>query len=197
MSAMPQAPFFITGLPRTRTAWLANLFSTAGAHCYHDLLGKVRDFGEFRSRLQPIVPSRRGDSDSGLLLLFDRVSGMFPLSHWLLVLRPVHDCIASLKRAAAGTQWETMAAEFETTQHHWLARYRQAILEMSQDNRVRVVMYEELDNFNTVDKAAEFLGLELTRERFDFLNTLRVEAVPAKTPVALADGIKAEMGRIC
>lgn len=31
-------PFFIVALPRSRTAWLANLFNTESVFCYHDVL---------------------------------------------------------------------------------------------------------------------------------------------------------------
>jgi hypothetical protein len=36
---MKQRYFFIYGLPRSRTAWLANYFCTERSHCYHEMLG--------------------------------------------------------------------------------------------------------------------------------------------------------------
>jgi len=35
--------FFIIGLPRSRTAWLANLFNTESVMCYHDILATYED----------------------------------------------------------------------------------------------------------------------------------------------------------
>jgi hypothetical protein len=38
---MPARPFFITGLPRSRTAWLSVYMTTGRAVCYHDACAKI------------------------------------------------------------------------------------------------------------------------------------------------------------
>lgn len=56
--------FFIIGLPRSRTAWLAN-FLTYGQLCYHEGLNGCNSLKEYREKLG----ENNGDSSTGLMLL--------------------------------------------------------------------------------------------------------------------------------
>lgn len=65
---MAASHFYITGLPRTRTAWLANWFTHKNSYCFHELSKYGKDFYE----LQRVVKSRTemfiGTADSGFPL---------------------------------------------------------------------------------------------------------------------------------
>jgi len=56
--------FLILGLPRSRTAWLANFMSTQGLSCSHEGLNGCRSLKEYRDRFS----KDSGDSNTGLAL---------------------------------------------------------------------------------------------------------------------------------
>ena len=56
--------FFVIGLPRSRTAWMAN-FLTYDRFCYHEGLNGCRSIKEYKEKLG----SNRGDSSTGLMLI--------------------------------------------------------------------------------------------------------------------------------
>ena len=89
-------PFFITGLPRSRTAWLANFFTTQTAFCFHDRCkdGWTAAWVEQSLKMvaQGFVPgspparyTHVGDADSGLMLIAPQLVVMFPDARWLFV----------------------------------------------------------------------------------------------------------------
>lgn len=71
--------FFITGLPRSRTAWLANLFTTGNVFCFHEAPAfvdmKPERFPElFKGRNCEYV----GNSDSSVPFYAKQIVEMFP-----------------------------------------------------------------------------------------------------------------------
>ena len=64
--------FFILGLPRHRTCWLANFFTYNGLFCYHEGAADCATFDEYKSKLGTSC----GDSTTGLGLLAPDI--MFP-----------------------------------------------------------------------------------------------------------------------
>lgn len=65
-------PFLISGLPRSRTAWLSILFTHYPSFCLHEGLSKFGDVGSMvKAFSMSGVPV--GDSDSGLTLFPDAV----------------------------------------------------------------------------------------------------------------------------
>lgn len=88
-------PFFITGLPRSRTAWLANFFTYGPAFCGHDLLKSCRSLDMLEATLESFGTPFAGDSDSGLLVVADAVYRRWPEAKWIIVDRPGEDCLRS------------------------------------------------------------------------------------------------------
>lgn len=56
--------FFITGLPRSRTAWLANFMTFDGHFCHHEGLDGCHSVSEYKAKL-----GDDGDSCTGLVLI--------------------------------------------------------------------------------------------------------------------------------
>ncbi len=56
--------FFVIGLPRSRTAWLAN-FLTQDKFCFHEGLNECHNVAEYKKKLG----DDNGDSSTGLMLL--------------------------------------------------------------------------------------------------------------------------------
>lgn len=84
-----KVPFFITGLPRTRTAWLANLFTTDTTVCFH----------EPRESIEAIVAAypelRIGVADSTLPMKYPGLREKWPQARWLYVKRNPADAMRS------------------------------------------------------------------------------------------------------
>lgn len=92
---MTAKPFFITGLPRSRTAWLSVLMTTGNSICFHE---PSRDFeslddmeGKFKSESHQYV----GISDSGLGFLIGGIVKRFN-PRILIVERPIQEVEDSL-----------------------------------------------------------------------------------------------------
>ncbi len=56
--------FFVAGLPRSRTAWLANFLSYDGHFCFHEGINGCHSMNEYKEKL-----NGNGDSCTGLMLL--------------------------------------------------------------------------------------------------------------------------------
>ena len=63
---MNATPFLITGLPRSRTAWLSVLCSTGQAICYHEPIGGMRDISDIEALYKSEFYKFVGISDSTL-----------------------------------------------------------------------------------------------------------------------------------
>jgi hypothetical protein len=80
--------FFVTGLPRSRTAWLANLLTNGDSLCFH---GGLLENGGYVERLVGELKDAPfaavGDSDASLLGagMLEPVDAAFPEASWVLV----------------------------------------------------------------------------------------------------------------
>lgn len=84
-------PFFITGLPRSGTAWLANLFTTGKSICFHE-----PDPRDVVTAINAQPGRRVGASDPTLVRKHSQVVMLWPDARWLYVVRPIEECFASL-----------------------------------------------------------------------------------------------------
>ena len=91
-------PFFITGLPRSRTAWLANLLTHGRSFCLHD--GTLRGLPELIATMKTLGDSHAvvGDADSGLLFYVEELKQLFPKARWVFVKREPVAAQMSYKR---------------------------------------------------------------------------------------------------
>lgn len=62
---MSAKPFIITGLPRSRTAWLSAFMSTGNAICHHEILKGLSDITELPDSLKSEFHKYVGTADSG------------------------------------------------------------------------------------------------------------------------------------
>lgn len=62
---MSARPFLITGLPRSRTAWMAAFMSTGSVLCKHEPIKALYDISDLPATLESEYHSHMGASDSG------------------------------------------------------------------------------------------------------------------------------------
>ena len=87
--------FFITGLPRSRTAWLANFFTWGQSRCVHDAIKQGVHADAIAAALQGPGPRYMGDADAGLAFLAPGLNRVFPNARWLVVRRDFGGAIDS------------------------------------------------------------------------------------------------------
>lgn len=83
--------YFVVGLPRSRTAWLANFLTYDGNFCYHEGLNGCSSIEEYKEKLG----NNKGDSCTGLPLI--DLEGEFPEAPKLIIESDVQDSVEFAK----------------------------------------------------------------------------------------------------
>ena len=163
--------FFITGLPRSRTAWLAVATTTPTSVCWHEPLCHIQSFTGLREFWAPKMGVDIGISDSGLATQLGRIlEELKPRT--IIVERPLEDALLSFQKFAAGKLHvdekycrrfaEIALAEIWKYSHHPL---------------VKVVEFAALDDYDTMLDAMNWL---LPGQEFPDLKALMTFNIQAK-----------------
>ncbi len=89
---------FVTGMPRSRTAWFANYLTYSDSFFYHDpfvstgineMIG-ILAFNE--------MWKHRGISDASLLTHWRRFTKVFPMARWVVIQRPFDEVLESCEQ---------------------------------------------------------------------------------------------------
>lgn len=174
--------FFVTGLPCSRTAWLANWLTTDRSFCHHDLLGRVAGLGEYQKAMSQ--RPRTGDADSGLLACYSQVREIWPSAPWVLVRRDFDDAWQSLCRFVESGPWSDKLPLTWEVEQRMRADWERAVADLSRLPQVMAVSYEALDDSDTLERVWKHLlpGHWFDRKRTEALQTLRVQVFQAKAP---------------
>jgi len=89
--------FFITGLPRTRTAWLANLLTYQSSFCFHEAF-KLHNIDSYVKTLNELTYRYVGDSDCSLPLIINDLMDIYPESKIVIIERDINDVYNSLTK---------------------------------------------------------------------------------------------------
>lgn len=79
--------FFVTGLARSRTAWIANFLTSGKTICLHDALIGCGSVEELRDKMAAQPFPNVGNSDSGLALIWPKLLQQFPDAKTVFVWR--------------------------------------------------------------------------------------------------------------
>jgi hypothetical protein len=147
--------FFITGLPRSRTAWFANYF-TYGEHlCFHDLTARCREVRDMEDWLKSF-DGWCGNADSGLMAIAPDVARRYPGARWLLVDRSP----AEVARSLGANPWEVLHME----------RLKDAV--RNTDN-VFEVGFDEIDE--RIEEIEDWFGFSHPADRRELLLSMNVQ----------------------
>lgn len=178
--------FFITGYPRSRTAWLANLFTTGPLFCHHDLTGKTRNIQDFRQQMRPAPGQTHvGDADTGLPFYLDQVMAAFSDAAWVVINRPFAECWSSFERFAAAGAWKDQVdtrPQVKTVTEQALISARPLLLAQP---RTLWVRFEQLDEPETIERIWRHCvpDLPFDGRRVALLETLNVQLEQRKRPL--------------
>lgn len=154
--------FFITGLPRSRSAWLANLFTTDQTLCWHD-----KPFSE--SLLEN--PRRVGFAGPELVKQFSDITKLLPEAPWIVVLRDQAEALASFKHWAGD-----LLPQDDIVLKFWKERCHVLSMICPHSN-VQTVNYSELDLEPVCRDIWRWLlpDIGFDSERWKLLNGLNVQ----------------------
>ncbi len=107
--------FFITGLPRCRSAWFANYLTYGNTFCWHDGFDGAQDFDGFKERMEFGKFENVGNSDPANLLFWEEISFWYPKSKWVVIRRPFEDVVEScaefgFERPLLESYWDRLIA---------------------------------------------------------------------------------------
>ena len=187
--------FFVTGLPRSRTAWLANLLTYGEAFCWHDLLGRCASLEELKERFHATACGYTavGNADSGLGWFFPQVDRMFPEAQWVIVRREPAEAASSLYRHLARHPYPELAPPTLGSARD-LCRRLDEVLNVMKDllptERTIELDYRQLESERVCREIWEFAtgAGDWNHERWELLNELRVN--PASEKISAARGQK-------
>jgi hypothetical protein len=181
--------FFVTGLPRSRTAWLANFLTAGDSFCFHELLaaGVSASFVQktFSRMIEEESFSVVGDSDSALVAIAPAMVAMFPTARWVLVERPVDEAMESYQKAFGTHQWGGLPKMDEGRLRQTFAQclaWCETAKRVIAPSNLLVVPFDTLNKSASVRAIWDWClpGKEWSEHRFSFLDKLLVEVVPAK-----------------
>lgn len=165
--------FFIASLPRTRTAWLANLFTCGDSFCFHEVLKWAASPREMRRYFESTNKPYVGDSDSGLPFFMDELMVEFPKSRLVVVERDPEVVIKSLTRVFPET-----GVDFREIVEKTVA----AITQMKAKYRVYTVPFENLSEQRVCRELWNYClpKIPFDETRWKMLDVLTVEIQPQK-----------------
>ena len=143
--------FFITGLPRSRTAWLAVAATRGEAICYHEPCGYTKSYDELR-KLWNQPPFVVGVSDSALgVIAGDILNDVKPRT--IIVRRPIAQVHASLLRYMSGEK----VTIHPTVLMKRLEHIERQVMRHIGHPLVNVVEYEDLSSVVVVERVLNWL----------------------------------------
>jgi len=179
--------FFIIGLPRSRTAWLANFLTNGDALCHHELMRACNSLDELRAKM---VEAARynvvGDADPTLAANLPQLMEKFPEAKFVFVLRPVAEAAASYRAAFPKLECS------DDRMRELIDRMLAAAQEMADEDkppfkRVLMVDYKDLDKPEICNRVHTFcLERPMANQRWELLDGLRVTAIAEKAVSTMA-----------
>ena len=170
---MAKRVFFVTGLPRSRTAWLANLLTENKSVCWHELTGTLNSIAELKDLVERAETEIVGVSEPTLLPHWSEINQLLPDARWVFVRRDKVECARSY--SAAFPDNSLVQADYDKWEE------QMADAEKAVGNRGLTVRYQDLESYDVCSRIMRFTtGQELDFVRWGVLDKLRVTTLAEK-----------------
>ena len=180
-------PYFITGLPRSRTAWLAAWLSDGDSICLHDFISQCNGMDQLERRLIYLSQNYNeiGISDSGLPIAWRQIDAAYPHARVLVVHRQQQKAEDSYFQHFTRFPYKEEDPPSATETIKLMTEARNALLAMVDDlpsGRAMEVDYETLDDPLVGRAIWEFLlpGRRFCDRRWKLFNDLNIQTEPRK-----------------
>jgi len=190
MSSPSSSTFFVCGFPRSRTAWLANLFTLGNSICLHDELANHETIDGFANHLCSLRTryDRVGVSDSALILFREPIEKHFPGAKWLVILRDRKDAEAAFLKAFTAEPISGFGAPNSESVRKYFDAIESAMERAFYDRFYKdpnflAVSFEDLEVEQIRNEACAFIEPDISAERIEMLESLRITQIPPKRNV--------------
>lgn len=177
--------YFITGLPRSRTAWLANLMTYGPSFCWHDALQHgVLQLRDFLAR--PICGiTHIGNSDSGLSVQYGKIESWYPAPRWVFIRRDREEAMQSFLNYFRHHWYQGLEPMNEVGLVSAFDQYEASLdraISMTPIGRKLVVDFDSLENETSCRAIWEHCIPDhpFCSQRWHLLNQLRINVIPEK-----------------
>lgn len=163
---MRRGVFMITGLPRSRTAWMANFFTAGKSFCFHEAL----TLGNLDEVFGGVNKAYVGNSDSGIPFFADKNNEIYSSARHVLIKRKKEEVAKSLQRLFTEDVTPGLNACIEA-----LERYEAEF-------KPFVVKFEDLHDEKIMRAIWEYClpSESFDEERWRMLNDFKVEITESK-----------------
>ncbi len=187
MSEVPSM-FFVVGLPRSRTAWLANLFTYGPAFCFHDEIVGIEDMAHLARHVHEEGYEHVGFSDSGNALRAAQLMEAFPHARWIVVSRPRGEALDSFVRYFTANRYPGMPAPGIGESAEVFRRLDRALRDIARSlprHQFRSVDFGALEWEEPARGLWEFIapGAAWSSRRWQLLHGLRINTAAEKKQV--------------
>ena len=148
--------FFITGLPRSRTSWLANFFTYNDSFCFHEATRFCTNMQDLKSLMQSHQAGNTGNADPALLYIMNDLKTYFPRSKVVLVERELHETIDSFIDFYTSYEYKHI--------QDWIENLFEIMERIKNKFEVKTVAHDALNKMETCKEIWEYL---LPEEPFD------------------------------
>lgn len=162
--------FMISGLPRSRTAWLANFMTAGQSFCYHEVTKFCRTMPEIAPLIRRSQSVIVGNSGSDGPFIYRAVLRAFPNIRGIIIDRDAGDVQASLKAVGLPASNELMDV---------LINRHEA---MKTETKWPIIKYEDIDmdSCRTIyDHCIEDGGF--CEKRWEMLDAMSIQYLARKT----------------
>lgn len=177
-------PYFISGLPRSRTAWLATFLTHADSFCHHEATIGCDSMVSLKNALGkvPIGTHHIGDADPNLGLIPQSILDTFPRSKFVFIHRDLEECVDSEWTAIL---WEKLTDQEDVTKDGIRELMKEASLGLAHlarsipEKQRIIVPFAALDKQQTVRQIWDFCvpGTAFPFHRYQQLQDLRVTQI--------------------
>lgn len=180
-------PYFITGLPRSRTAWLANLLTWGDSFCFHEATDGCGSIEDLKGVLASVPFGTRhvGNSDPNLGLVPEALVQTFPGCRVVSIYRPLDECVQA--------EWHAMNQDKDLMVEGMTMDGIESLMRRASDgiahilkalpkDRRMIVLYDDLDREATVKAIWRFCvpNTSFPQLRYEMLQDLRVTQIFSK-----------------
>lgn len=176
--------FFVFCLPRSRSAWLANLLSTESVMCLHEALIGCASPSDMETQLLATGMPIAGSADTGIMMLVEDIVELYPDARFVVLCRDLTKFPEQMARMkVAPKQTIQMLKSFNHASDYLSALGDQTIFVNSTD----------LDDYPACQRIWEHIGMATTLNpmRWAMLRDMKVETIMSRMEERVSEHIEA------
>ena len=152
--------FFITGLPRSGTAWVANYLTYGNSFCYHEGLMLNDKIHDYSAMLDATNADVVGDSDTIIAAVLPWLYEKYPDAKYVFIKRDVEDVEQSLINNGFST--------------HKIPEITRSLKWGMSHIKSMTISFDDL--FENMERVCEYIGVDcFTPERDELLRHMRID----------------------